>query len=339
MGLKILGAQPSWSDAAVEVEVIQEQEEEQVPRLYCLPGQLERATLGVPGHSTLDDELKLFSLRSATHAPVIRYTFRDCLVHPHGVEFSGGNIYKSGARFQRVPAGPIEEISHAAYCMSSVAHQYFGHWLQDACATSLLARPEEALFLDIRSDWPHAREYAEAFDLQPKTTGNAWVRELSVFQDFSQGSSKRQRYATLRERAARHFAPASSITRPLYLRRGTTGIARVVQNEDDVVQRLQREGFLVLDMANLSSAEIFRMVAAAPLVVSMDGSHLNHLYFSMRRGGSLLSFIPADRATANNFGYAIAAGIHFGVQVVDRRDEGYVVDVDAMMRTLELFPA
>ena len=339
MGSNVFGCESSWSAAAVDVEVIQEQEEEEVPRLYCLPGQLERATMGVPGHSTLATELEFFSRRSAVHAPVVRYTFRDCLVHPHGVEFSGGSIRKSSARFQRVPLGPIKDISQAAYCMSAVAHRYFGHWLQDACATAILARPEEALLLDVRKDWPHAREYVNAFELQPDTVANACVRELSVFQDFSQGSSKRQRYATLRARATRHFGPPTPIARPLYLRRGNMGVARVVLNEEEVVQRLEREGFQVLDGENLSGAEIYRMASAAPQVVSMDGSHLNHLYFSMRPGTSLLTFIQSDRLTATNFGYAIAAGIHFGVQVVDRRGDGYVVDIDAMMRTLELFPA
>lgn len=339
MALSVVGFEPSWSDAAVDVEVIQEQEEEEVPRLYCLPGQLERATSGVPGHSTLARELAFFSRPSAPHAPVVRYTFRDCLVHPHGVEFAGGHIRKSSARLQRIPRGPIKEIPQAAYCMSAVSRQYFGHWLQDACATALLARPEEALLLDVRKDWPHAREYVNAFELRPDTAANAWVRELSVFQDFSQGSSKRQRYATLRARAARHFGPPAPIARPLYLRRGSMGVARVVLNEEEVIQRLEREGFQVLDIDNLRGAEIYRMACAAPRVVSMDGSHLNHLYFSMRPGTSLLTFIQSDRLTATNFGYAIAAGIHFGVQVVDRRGDGYVVDIDAMMRTLELFPA
>lgn len=338
MVLRMLGSRRSWSDAAVNVEVIQNEEEEPTPPLYVLSGQLELATAGVPGHSTLAEELEMATKKSATHAPVIRYTLRDCLVYPHGVEFSGGSIRKSGGRLERVPSGPIEEIPRAAYCMNSVSHQYFGHWLTDACTTALLARPEDELLLDIRRVWPHAQEYAQAFELQPLTAANVWVRELSVFQDFSQGSSKRRRYPILRDRATRHFGDTASTARPIYLRRGGTGVARMVSNEVAVMQRLEREGFRVLDVASLSSAEIFKSVANAPVVISMDGSHMTHLYFAMRRGSSLLSFIPADRFTAVHAGYAAAFGIHFGMLVTQRDDVGYAVDVDAMMRTLSLFP-
>ena len=141
-----------------------------------------------------------------------------------------------------------------------------------------------------------------------------------------------------KQRLATAFGPAQSRARPVYLRRGLTGATRPISNEDAVTHRLEQEGFLILETEGLSAAEIYRALAAAPVVVCMDGSHMNHLYFSMPRGGSILSFIQADRFTATNFGYACAAGLHFGILVVERDANGYVVDVDAMMRTLDLLP-
>ncbi len=338
IGLRLLRKQRTWAQAACDVEVIQPQEEEPLVPAFYLPDQLERATAGVPGLSTLEQEMGWLTLKTAVHAAVIRYTLRDCLVHLHGVEYLGGSICKDQGGRHRIPSGYIETVGHAAYCMSATAHQYFGHWLQDACSTALLAQPNESLLLDVRADWPHAAAYTKAFDLNPAPASNLYVRELSVFQDFSQGSSKRQRYARLRERLARAFGPAPTRSQPVYLRRGATGIARIIANEDEVTQRLEQAGFLVLDIAGLSAAEIFRHLAVAPVVVCMDGSHMSHLYFSMPRGGSILSFVPADRFTAINYGFASAAGLHFGMLVADRSDQGYVVDVDAMMRTLDLLP-
>ncbi|MBW0170764.1 MAG: glycosyltransferase 61 family protein [Hydrogenophaga sp.] len=338
MGLQLLRKQRTWAQAATDVEVIQPQEQEPLAPAFYLPGQLERVTAGVPGLSTLEQEMGWLTTDPVAHAAVIRYTLRDCLVHPHGVEYLGGSICKDQGGRYRIPSGSIETVGHAAYCMSATAHQYFGHWLQDACTTALLAQPHDTLLLDVRADWPHAAAYAKAFDLSPALPPNLYVRELSVFQDFSQGSSKRQRYARLRERLARAFGPAPARSQPVYLRRGATGIARIIANEDAVTERLEQAGFLVLDIAGLSAAAMFRHLAGAPMVVCMDGSHMNHLYFSMPYGGSILSFVPADRFTANNFGYASAAGLHFGLLVVDRSDQGYVVDVDAMVRTLDLLP-
>jgi len=337
-GLSLLGRSRSRPQAATEIEVIQADEVEPLKPVVCLPGQLERATSGSPGLSTLEQEMAWLTTDPVKHAAVIRYTLRDCLVHPYGVEYQGGSIGKIRVGWQRIPLGPIEEVSHAAYCMSTTAHRFFGHWLQDACPTALLARPQEALLLDIRHDWPHAAEYARAFELHPRATPNLYVRELSVFQDFSQGSSKRQRYAQMRDRLARAFGPAHPHTRPVYLRRGNTGASRLISNEDAVMRRLEQAGFLVLEMGDQSAADLFKALAAAPVVVCMDGSHMNHLYFSMPQGGSILSFLQADRFTATNFGYARAAGLHFGILVVEQDDKGYVVDVDAMMRTLDLLP-
>ena len=337
-GLSVLGRPRTRAQAAARIEVIQQEEQEPLKPVVCLPGQLKRATQGSLGLSTLEQEMGWLTTNPVQHAAVIRYTLRDCLVHPYGVEYPGGSIGKIRVGWQRIPTGPIEEVPNAAYCMSTTAHRFFGHWLQDACATALLAQPQEALLLDIRTDWPHAAEYAQAFDLHPRNTPNLYVRELSVFQDFSQGSSKRQRYAQMRQRLATAFGPAQSRARPVYLRRGLTGATRPISNEDAVAHRLEQEGFLILETEGLSAAEIYRALAAAPVVVCMDGSHMNHLYFSMPRGGSILSFIQADRFTATNFGYACAAGLHFGILVVERDANGYVVDVDAMMRTLDLLP-
>ncbi|MDO8904327.1 glycosyltransferase 61 family protein [Hydrogenophaga sp.] len=333
--LKLVGVRRTSAEAASRSELIQAEEEEPNATLYCLDGQLERAA----EHSTLADELGWARRKRVVHAPVIRYVLRDCLVHAHGVEFFGGSVRTSGQGFrQRIPQGPIVDVPRATYCMSQVSRQFFGHWLQDACATALLANPDEALLLDIRPDWPHTAEYAEVFSLQAHASENLFVRELSLFQDFSQGSSKRQRYAELRSRAARHFHLDPSPHRPVYLRRGATGAARPIVNDDEVVRRLEDEGFLALTVDGMSVAALYKVLSCAPLVVSMDGSQQNHLYFSMPPGSSLLSFIPGDRFTATNFGYATAAGIHFGMLVVDKVEGGYVVDVANMMRTLDLFP-
>lgn len=333
-----LGLHADLRLAAADCQVLQPEETEPLAPVLCLSGHFNRATRGVEGHSTLQEEMTLATRDTAIHAPVLRYLLRDCLVHSQGVEYLGGSIHKAGNPWKRIPLGRIRSIPRAAYCMAATSHRYFGHWLSDACPTGLLAHPDEAVILDLRSDWPHAREYAAAFSLAPLLPEVLHVGELAVFQDHGQGSSKRRRYQVLRQRLAAAFGRLDGVAgRPVYLRRGDTGIARVISNEDQVISTLAGQGFEVVDIRGATAKSVYAAIAAAPLVVSMDGSHLNHLYFAMQPGTGVLSFMPTDRFTANNRGYACAVGMRFGMLLVDRSEGGYAVGIDDLKRTLDLF--
>jgi capsular polysaccharide biosynthesis protein len=229
-------------------------------------------------------------------------------------------------------------MAKAAYCMTPLTHTYFGHWLLEGCPTALLARSDEAVCLDLRTDWAHAGEYLRAFSIRPQQNENVFVRELTLFQDYSQGSSKRARYAELRTRSATFYGQPLSVARPVYLRRGQSGQARCLSNEDQLIERLEQRGFLVLDASTSSAAELFRGIAAAPLVVGMEGSHLNHVHFSMAQGGSLLVLIPSDRFSLMHFDCSQAFGLHFAALVVERDGAGYRVDMDELFRTMDLLP-
>ena len=337
--LKLFGFGLSIAEAAVEVDLIQPEEREPTPLVHALPGQLEKARRGVDGHSTLEEELQPFRSPYMVHAPVIRYTLRECLVHPHGVDFLGGRISKAGGQRLKARRKPADHIHKAVYCMTPVSHQYFGHWLRDACATALLARPDEDVLLDARRDWPHTAQYVDAFSLQARdATPAVHVHELSVYQDFSQGSSKRARYEQLRQRAAARFGAPVGKGQPVYLRRGNTGAGRIIHNEAAVARHLEGMGFRVLDVASLTARELYLGLAASPVVVSIEGSHLNHIYMSMKKGSSLLVLMPADRFSSTHFGVSAALDIHFGFLMAEVRQSGYHVDLDELTRTLALMP-
>ena len=337
--LKLFGFGLSIAEAAVKVELIQPEERGPTPQVYVLPGQIDRARRGVDGHSTLEEELTPFRSEYWTHAPVIRYTLQDCVVHTHGVEFLGGRISKAGGQRLKPRSKPVESVHKAVYCMTPVAHQYFGHWLRDACATALLARPGEEVLLDTRSDWPHAAQYVDAFMLQTRDATKALhVQELTVYQDFSQGSSKRARYDELRQRAAACFGKPDGRGQPVYLKRGHTGAGRIIHNEDAVIRHLEGMGFSVLDVASLTAKELYLGLAASSVVVSIEGSHLNHIYMSMSKGGSLLVLMPSDRFSAMHYGVSAALDIRFGFLMAEARQSGYHVDLDELTRTLTLMP-
>jgi hypothetical protein len=323
-------------DAATHLDILERAATEPIAPLAVLSGMLERVSAGVPGHSTAQDELSAAHAVVLTHDPVVRYVMKDCLVHPGGVEFRGGFWPKIGSRRDRLPRGKIVEIENATYCMRPVSARFFGHWLTDACPTALLAAAGDNIFLDDRPDWPDAKHYARAFALPVRGPEVAHVGRLFLFSDYSQGELKKQRYKELKQRLRSHLDGEVSDGRPVYLRRGRSGEARLILNETELCERLSAAGFEILDVASISFAERMSRLAAAPLVVSVDGSHLNHAIFAMESGKAIVSLIPGDRFTMIHRGICHAVGLRFGCLVLPRHGEGYLADVEEVLRTVDL---
>jgi capsular polysaccharide biosynthesis protein len=330
-----LGRARTLPEASVETVVVQPMETELHDAPIQLPGQLAKAVASVPGHAPLEHEIARATATQSLHQPILRYTIQDCLVHPGGVEFRGGSVTKQRLQARPLASEAILRLDRALYAMSSTSHQYFGHWLQDACPTALLRQDDEALLLDVRLDWPHAAQYAQAFGLRPEPSSIQQVERLTIYDDHSQGSSKRERYAELRRRLEATF-PGGASSPAVYLRRGSSGAARLVANEEAVVTSLAGYGFDVFDMGGASLRDMVQRFRHAEIVVSMDGSHLNHLYFAMPPGAALLTFVPADRFTMNQVGYTVAAGLRYGFMVVDPAPGGYEVSIPDLQETLAL---
>lgn len=326
----------SLQDASLEVVVVQPEEVEHHDLPLHLPGQLGKATKGWSGPETLDLELAIATATRVTHVPTIRHTLADCLVHPAGVDFPGGSYRIQPLRAASLIAGRVRRVPSAVYCMSAVSHEYFGHWLQDACSTALLKRDEDALLLAERPNWPHAGQYLQAFGFRPEPFDLLHVERLTLYQDHGQGSSKRQRYAELRRRLEVAYPELVPSGPRVYFRRGTTGVARFVANEEAVIASLSARGFEVFDLAGASVREVQTRFRHAECIVSMDGSHLNHLYFAMQPGGKLMTFVPADRFTMVHIGYCVAAEFRYGFMVVDPTPAGYEVSLPDLHATLDL---
>lgn len=331
-----LGKVRALSDAAVAVDTLETGHVEAAPPLHVLPGQLDRVTGGVPGHSEAADELNGALANVFHHAPVTRFVMQDCLVHPFGVEYNGGHLAKARSLLGRVTASPTEEVERAHYCMSGASARYFGHWLTDACPTALLAQDGGTAILDARPDWPDTPFYAQAFQLETATPTALRVRELHLYSDVSQGLSKRQRYETLKSRM-RSWAGAGETTgQPVYLRRGATGISRVIAQEDTLCDALSRAGFTIVDLAQGSLRQRHQALSGAPVVVTVDGSHVCHAHYAMKPGSALITLIPADRFTMVHRAYAHAMGLRYGCVVLEPGDGGYRADLQEIRKTVDL---
>ncbi len=331
-----LGYAADLASAARHREVLEAGFVEAASKLYMLSGMLDRVTAGVAGHSTREAQIGVARAETFDHAAVIRYVLQDCLIHPRGVEYKGGSLTNSPGLRHRIPTGRMSHSRVRHYCMSNVSHRYFGHWLRDSCTTALLAPDAKDIVLDGRPDWPDTEAYAQAFGLPTRPAGAERVDELHVYQDFSQGMSKRGRYAELRARLRSAVPVTAGAPRPVYLRRGATGVARRIADEDAFCDALAGHGFDILDLAKTGFADRYRTLSAATVVVTVEGSQANHAFLAMPTGANFVSLIPADRFGMIQRGVCHAMGLRYGCVVVSPGANGYTVDAGEVLRTVDM---
>lgn len=333
---KILGHERDLKSSAIETVVEQGQEIEKHRTPVHLPGQLEKASQATFGHQSLENEIHEAIKAELIHKPVVRHTLKNCLVHPSGVDFLSGSFRIDELKILPLAAAKIRRIPKALYCMTGASHRFFGHWLQDACATALLQRENEALLLAEPREWAHASQYVHAFGFCPEPAGVLQVDRLTIYEDIGQGSHKRLRYKELRDRLERSYPRSAGGSRRVYFRRGATGAARLVSNENDVICALENRGFEVFDVEHASVEDLATRFRNVDCVVSVDGSHLNHLYFIMAEHTKIITLVPSDRFTMNQVGYCASANINYGFLLMDPVSGKYNVSIDELNSTLDL---
>jgi hypothetical protein len=317
---------------ASDVETICPLEEAEVRETTCLPGQIDRIT-GASVFATVKSQIKHVTDRIAIHAPTLAY-------HLSGATLYNGNLYchnfKLPAANDSKTNGSVQ-LTSAALASSYIGSQFFGHWLRDDCSRYLLAETYgKPLTLD-HSDYGHAPTYAEMFGQDWTPTTGATIDHLVVFQDHAQNSNKKKRYHTLRREIRDKVSPAR--TPLVYLCRGNTGHPRKVANERALIDELVRRGFSVADVGTDNLEDILAKIAGAKLVLSMEGSHLNHCCMSLSEGSALLVLQPADRFSANFKGWADAVDIRSGFVVGPKFESGYHFEIDEILKTMELLSA
>lgn len=314
---------------ADDIETICPAEESETPATACLPGQIDRIT-GASVFTTVEAEIKQVTQRITTHAPTLAY-------HISGATLYNGNVYcrnfklpvSSGSR----TTGSIH-LASAPLASSHIGSQFFGHWLRDDCSRYLLAENYGKPLTLGHAGYGHAATYAEMFGQDWTPITGAAIDHLVVFQDYAQNSNKKKRYQALRQAIRNNVSPAP--TPLVYLCRGNTGQPRKVANERGLVDELVRQGFIVADVGADDIKDIMSKIAGAKLVVSIEGSHVNHCCMSLSAGSALLLLQPSDRFSANFKGWAEAIDIRSGFVVGPRSESGYQFETSEILKTMEL---
>ncbi len=322
-------AEAIWEISAAERSV-------ERPAIF-LPGQLERVT----GWAFASEHPRaaMTGGREIIHAATRAYLLRDAML-VDGVLYKDDACWHLQPQVRRLPHVRVEQeyARGAVYCSSS-GNKYFGNWLMDDCATYPLAVAEGT---PLTTDQPvsvHTPAYEGWLGMKPERVHAAHVRELVIFEDIGQNSSKRRRCRDMGEKLRAHLDRVTPHP-GVFVLRGRTGMQRLLRNELELAERLRdRRGFLILDPVKADVPTIVATCAGARAVVGVEGSGLMHGILHLPVGGAVVALQPANRFVRVYKDLTDRDDQHFAFVVAAMEPNGdFTIDGDELERTLDLLP-
>ncbi len=255
-------------------------------------------------------------------------------------ELLNGSIYKGAMKYplnsMRSPwlaSTPNITIQNASLACSYSGLQYFGHWLRDDLPLMLAAQDiAEPVTLE-RSLTNHQKEYSNFLDLHPQPINYAKFENLTVLHDVGQNRYKRERYQAVREKLKTLF-PHEQHPGVMILRK-SSGVKRVLVNEDEITQFLKSCGFSIIDPTTESVETMLQKSLGARIIVGVIGSQINHGLFSMADGGAEIALFPPFWFDNNHKDFMDCMGMRYGFVVGETVPEGFKINVQELEQILE----
>jgi hypothetical protein len=299
-----------------------------------LPGEFDRVRSVIP-ISTFEIEHKIITSPYLEHGPTIAYRLDDAMLADHTLYWRDGYEVARARKKRAILLGNLEEYQEGQLCSYAPSNIYFGHWLRDAMAMELLAERRELKPLSYAGHpWMHEAGYRQMMALPGVPVSFAHVKRLWIINDLGLNANWISRFKELRERvrrSAKHGGPSR-----VFLIRGRKGVARELVNELAIADALSRRGFVTIAPEQLSAHEIADALSSARLVVSVEGSALNHAQFALPSNSAVLVIQPPERFNAFHKILMDFTGIRFGYIVAEPVPGGFAAPLDRLLRTLDL---
>jgi capsular polysaccharide biosynthesis protein len=302
----------------------------------CLPGQIDRIIdRAADSPSPNAKEIAQVTSATLTHGPTVAY-------HIKNATLVNGCIYRKNLKYliSEVSRTKISDrsvrLKTGALVSSYLGTKFFGHWLADDSSRHLLADHMGLPAIGVRGRrYHHQTQYQHIFGQPWNLIDAANIEDLFVFCDYSQNRHKRQRYASLRKRIKGQFKSESG-ERLVYLRRGRTGVPRLIQNEDEILDYLTKHGFSVIDIERDPLDRIVSTLLSARIVLSLGGSHVAHCIYAVPENSGLIVMQPPNRFSAIYRDWAECTGFRFGYTVGAVAEQGYYFSLRDIAATVDL---
>ena len=300
-----------------------------------LDGALERITGYTPWGSEAN-EMERVRGGTGEHAATVAYMLEN-------VRISGPMLYRGAfkARHGFGPEQPFADLPRhdsldEAHLVSNFAGSlFFGSFLIDIAVEMLPGDGDHAIGM-VTNEYGHEAEYRRMLSLpRPPRAGNTAVGKLVLYSDFAQNGLKEERYRELRRRLRTHFQDVPDKPAGVYLKRGVTGERRVVENEAEIEAALTARGYDIVEPAVLGADEVTRRCLDAPVVVSVEGSHLSHAIYSLADDGAYVVLQPPDRFAMPYKEVADRLDQRFAFEVGTPAEGGFTVEPDRLQRLLD----
>jgi hypothetical protein len=301
-----------------------------------LGGQLERVQAAPFGRShEVEIEVALGAPRLAQ--PTSMYVFKDVTIAKN--RFISANRYETlGWPKSEWAFTSPERIDRAVLVNSIQGTRYFGHWLRDDCATSLLFPAASNLVAPAREPWTDEQFYVDLLDQKPaKTITHARIGELIYFDDLANNSHKLPRFISHRARIRKKCRPIKSHD-IVYISRGPSARGRVIDNEADLIRTLEARGVKIVVSQGLQTASFFDEILDANLIISAEGSQCAHALYALRdKAAGLITLQPHDRFYLPHLEWVRLLGFESGAVVSDAQRGNFWIDPSEVLRTIDLF--
>ena len=326
-------------DLASKSWVLCPEQETIIPPAICLAGETDRI-LGLSPWRNPDSEQRLIAGGTCHHAASVAYLVEDvALVDSHLYSRAAAAHIGFGERRLLIDAAPSRQYIREGHLITGkTGSHFFGNLMLDDYPLALLPDCDSTSILMMTRPYLHDAEYRCLMGLScdPPVT-RARVARLTIYTDFAQNSLKEARYRELRHRL--RIALGSESPRPttgVYLRRGRSGEPRLLTNEHEIEQFLAALGFDIVDPESLPAREISLRLLDAPMVVSVEGSHLSHAIYSLGERATFLVLQPPERFAMAYKEYTDRVGMRFAFVVGDRSPSGFTISAERLARLLDL---
>ncbi len=302
-----------------------------LPAIY-LEGQLDKITGFIEGVN-LDMEKKRLSGTMREHGATVAYHIRDALI-------LNGYVYKGAMKYTPVSTPEsffrpkvVDYIPKAALSCTFTGNRFFSHWMIDDLTLALAAQELAEAITLTRKPYIHELDYLNHFNIQTRSVAQAKCGDLIIIDDVGQNSFKRQRYEVLRS-SLKNLTPLEP-NYGIMIRRGKSGVSRIMTNEDEVAQFLETRGFSIINPQCMSAREIISRTLGAKIIIGTEGSHMAHGLFTMADNGTIINLQPPYRFHCIFKDYTDCLDMRYGFIVGNSSPGGFTIDVEELARTLD----